>query len=212
MPAPALAVESLILFVAIPLAYRFSPWPVPALPCLWIAALYCYWQLRRDPSFPLARLWNPSPLTHQLPFIAGSFLIAATAIWLAVRSFAPGLLFDLVKAHPRLWALIMVFYPVLSVYPQSIIYRSFLMHRYAASFPSRFALILASAVAFSFMHIIFRNPLAIALTFLGGLLFAWRYEVTASLFTSSFEHALYGCWLFTIGLGDYFYHGRMRVH
>jgi len=26
---------------------------------------------------------------------------------------------------------------------------------------------------------------------------------------SSFEHALYGCWLFTIGLGQYFYHGTI---
>jgi hypothetical protein len=41
----------------------------------------------------------------------------------------------------------------------------------------------------------------------GGLLFAARYAETNSLFTSSFEHALYGCWLFTIGLDPYFYHG-----
>jgi membrane protease YdiL (CAAX protease family) len=55
------------------------------------------------------------------------------------------------------------------------------------------------------MHIVFRNPLAMALTFAGGILFAWRYEKTGSLFVSSFEHALYGCFLFTIGLGRYFY-------
>jgi hypothetical protein len=65
----------------------------------------------------------------------------------------------------------------------------------------------ASAAAFGFLHIIFRNSLAVWLTFFGGILFAWRYEVTGSLFVSSFEHALYGCWLFTVGLGQYFYHG-----
>jgi uncharacterized protein len=45
------------------------------------------------------------------------------------------------------------------------------------------------------------------LTFFGGILFAWRYVETGSLLTSSVEHALYGCWLFTVGLGVYFYHG-----
>ncbi len=211
MSAPALAVESLVLFVAMPLAYRFSPWPIPALPCLWIAALYAYWQLRRDSTFPQSQLWNAAPLPSQLPMILGIFLVSAVALWLAVHIFAPELLFNLIKTHPRLWALIMVLYPVLSVYPQGILYRSFLMHRYAEFFPSRLGLILASAVAFAFMHLIFRNPLAIGLTFLGGLLFAWRYDATSSLLTSSLEHTLYGCWLFTLGLGNYFYHGRVRL-
>jgi uncharacterized protein len=51
----------------------------------------------------------------------------------------------------------------------------------------------------------------VALTFAGGLLFAWRYKTTGSLFTSSLEHALYGCWFFTIGIGQYFYHGRVAL-
>jgi membrane protease YdiL (CAAX protease family) len=68
-------------------------------------------------------------------------------------------------------------------------------------------MILASAVAFAFVHIIFRNPIAVSFTLVGGLLFAWRYQQTDSLFTSSLEHALYGCLMFTIGLGDYFYKG-----
>jgi len=110
-----------------------------------------------------------------------------------------------------LWAAVMILYPVLSVYPQGIIYRSFLMHRYAPILPSGIVLIFVSAAAFAFMHIIFRNPLAVALTFAGGILFAWRYSTTGSLFTSSLEHALYGCWLFTIGLGQYFYHGRIAL-
>jgi membrane protease YdiL (CAAX protease family) len=101
----------------------------------------------------------------------------------------------------------MVLYPVLSVYPQGVLYRAFFLHRYAAVFPARWALLLASAVAFGFLHIIFRNSLAVGLTFLGGLLFATRYAETDSLLTSSVEHALYGCWLFTVGLGQYFYHG-----
>jgi membrane protease YdiL (CAAX protease family) len=139
------------------------------------------------------------------------FLICAGVVWVVVWLLAPELLFSFVRSNPVSWALVMVLYPVLSVYPQGIIYRSFLMHRYAALFPSGTLLIIVSAAAFAFMHIIFRNPLAVALTFAGGLLFAWRYRVTGSLFTSSLEHALYGCWLFTVGLGQYFYHGRISL-
>lgn len=211
MSRAALVVEFLLLFVALPLGYRFSPRPIPPLPVLWAAALYCYWQLRRDATFSPALLWNSQAARAQLPSILLCFLVCAALVWLAVRLIAPDLLFSFVRATPGFWALVMILYPVLSVYPQGIIYRSFLMHRYASLFPSQLVLIVVSAAAFAFMHIIFRNPLAVTLTFAGGLLFAWRYKVTGSLFTSSLEHALYGCWLFTIGLGQYFYHGRIAL-
>jgi uncharacterized protein len=83
------------------------------------------------------------------------------------------------------------------------------MHRYQPLFDpagsSPWLLILASGVAFSVMHVVLRNPLAVSLTFVGGILFAYRFHETGSLLVSSFEHALYGCYLFTIGLGRYFY-------
>ena len=60
--------------------------------------------------------------------------------------FAPNLLFNLVRAKPRVWATLMVFYPILSVYPQGIIYRSFLMHRYASLLRSEWMLILVQAL------------------------------------------------------------------
>jgi len=209
MSRAALWIEFLVLFVGLPLGYRFSPRPIPALPVLWVAALYCYWQLRRDPTFPLILLWNPGATAGQLLSIFVCFGIAAAIVWSGVRLMAPELLFSFVRTRPILWALVMVLYPVLSAYPQGIIYRSFLMHRYAAILPQGAAMIFVSAAAFAFMHIIFRNPLAVALTFAGGILFAWRYSATGSLFTSSLEHSLYGCWLFTVGLGQYFYHGRI---
>jgi membrane protease YdiL (CAAX protease family) len=105
----------------------------------------------------------------------------------------------------------MLAYPVLSVYPQGVLYRAFFFERYAPLFPGRWMMILASAAAFAFLHVIFRNPLAPAITFAGGLLFAARYAATGSLATSCLEHALYGCWLFTVGLGQFFYHGTMAA-
>ncbi|MGP8174446.1 MAG: hypothetical protein ACLP7O_07850 [Terracidiphilus sp.] len=67
------------------------------------------------------------------------------------------------------------------------------------------------ALILEFLHIVFRNRLAVALTFGGGMLFAARYAQTGSLATSCFEDSLYGCWLFTVGLGQYFYHGTMAT-
>jgi membrane protease YdiL (CAAX protease family) len=135
----------------------------------------------------------------------------ALTLWLGVRQFAPELEWSLVRQSPGFWAVVMVLYPVLSVYPQGLVYRAFFFERYAVLFPGKWTMIVASALAFAFMHLIFRNWLAVGLTFAGGLLFAARYAETGSLATSCFEHALYGCWLFTVGLGQYFYHGTIAT-
>ena len=207
MPRILLIAELLLLFVGLPLGYRYSPVRLPALPLLWLVAGYAWWQLSRDKSFNQRRLWNPAPATGQLGTILIVFVVVASILWLGVRWFAPELEWSFVRQHPGFWAMVMVLYPVLSVYPQGLLYRAFFMHAYAGIFPSRWGMILASAAAFAFLHIIFRNSLAVTLTFFGGMLFAWRYVETESLFVSGWEHALYGCWLFTVGLGQYFYHG-----
>lgn len=209
MSRTALLLEFLALFVGLPLAYRFSPLRIPVLPLLWIVTAYAYWQLLRDPSFDRSHLWNLSALPAKLPMIITVFAVAATVLWLGVHLLAPQLEWNFVRHQPAFWALVMVLYPVLSVYPQGLVYRAFFFERYAPLFPGHWTMILASAAAFAFMHLIFRNGIAVALTFAGGILFAARYAETGSLATSSFEHALYGCWLFTIGLGQFFYHGTI---
>jgi membrane protease YdiL (CAAX protease family) len=205
----ALLLEFLALFLALPLAYRFSPLRIPALPLLWAVCGYALWQLLRDPRFDRAQLWNPAPLIGHTGSILLIFALVALLIWLGVRRFAPQLEWSLVRQRPILWAVVLFVYPVLSVYPQGLLYRAFFFERYAALFPERWGMIIASAAAFAFLHIVFRNRLAVALTFAGGLLFAFRYAETGSLFTSSVEHALYGCWMFTVGLGEFFYHGTI---
>jgi membrane protease YdiL (CAAX protease family) len=209
MTRSALIVEFVILFVALPLGYRFSPVRIPALPLLWLVAGYACWQLLRDPHFDRARLWNLAALPSRLGAILAIFAVVAFALWLGVRRFAPTLEWSFVRQHPAFWAVVMAAYPVLSVYPQGLLYRAFFFERYAGLIPGKWATIVASAAAFAFLHIVFRNWLAVALTFGGGLLFAARYAETGSLAASSFEHALYGCWLFTVGLGQFFYHGTI---
>lgn len=204
-----LILEFLIVFAGLPLGYRFAPFRIPALPFLWVVAAYAWWQLLRDPHFDRAVLWNAGALPARLNWILFTFAFAAFFIWLGVHRFAPQLEWSFVRRSPAFWAMVMVLYPVLSVYPQAVLYRAFFFERYASLFPGRWTLVVASAAAFAFMHLIFRNGLAVALTFAGGILFALRYAETGSLFTSALEHALYGCWIFTVGLGPYFYHGTI---
>lgn len=163
----------------------------------------------RNGDFNRKQFWNSAAFALNLPQILGLFALTALIITLTVRRVAPDLFLILPRTRPVLWGMVMVFYPILSVYPQGIIYRAFLVERYGDLIPNRWLLMLASAVVFAYVHIIFRNSLAVGLTFLGGLLFAFRYLQTGSLLVSSFEHALYGCLMFTVGLGRSFYRGTV---
>lgn len=61
-----------------------------------------------------------------------------------------------------------------------------------------------SALAFAWAHTIIDNPVVYVATFFGGLMFAHTWLQSRSLLLVSAEHALYGFWLFTVGLGMYF--------
>jgi membrane protease YdiL (CAAX protease family) len=201
----ALVAELIVLFVLLPIAFRYKPFPFPPIPALWLLMAYCLFRLLHDPAFDRKRLWNPAALPATAAHILIAFAVVAVLVVAGVYFLAPQRMFNFVRRAPAFWTLVMCLYPVLSVYPQGIIYRAFFFERYRGLFPNTAALIVASAVAFSFAHIIFRNPIALSFTLAGGLLFAWRYAQTGSLFTSAVEHALYGCWMFTIGLGEFFY-------
>ena len=196
-----------MMFVGLPLAFRFKVFPFPPIPALWLLAAYCIWQLFADPSFDRRLLWNAEVLPYYWSKIFLGFALVAVVVGGGVYFLRPDLLFNFVRREPWLWALAMVFYPIASVYPQGIIYRAFIFHRYRALFPHTMLLVFVSALAFAFVHIIFRNPVALAFTLAGGFLFAWRYSQCNSVLVTSLEHALYGCLMFTVGLGEYFYKG-----
>jgi membrane protease YdiL (CAAX protease family) len=206
----ALAIEFLLLFFAGPTLFAFTRHRIPAIPALWALLAYCLFILLHDPYFDRQRLWDTRSLRQYAPVILTLFALVTVIGAMLFRRFAPALFLNFPRSNPLLWGLVMVLYPVLSVYPQGVIYRAFLFERYRPLFGSGWAMVLASAMAFAYVHIVFRNPLAVGLTFLAGLLFALRYVQTGSLFVSSFEHALYGCAIFTIGLGRSFFYAAAR--
>ena len=112
------------------------------------------------------------------------------------------LLFNVLLKKPKLWVFILFIYSFFSVYPQEIIYRTFYFQRYKGLFKNESLLVFINAIIFSLGHIFFKNGLVIVLTFFGGLLFAITYKNTQSTLLVSIEHTIYGCWLFTVGMGD----------
>lgn len=185
-------------------------------PLLFAGTLVSGLLLLFDPAFKKGQLANLSGFVARLPLLLRLFALCVPVIFavLAALIFAreQGLYtvppevdwFALIRRKPHIWLLVMIAYPILSVYPQEIIYRALFFHRYAPAFGSLPVAITANALLFGWAHIIFRNPVAVVLTVAGGLLFSITYARTKSLFAASFEHTLYGCLLFTVGLGWYF--------
>ena len=202
-----LAFECGVLFLALPLLIKFRVLPNYPIPYLLAAAVAVFVFLRHDPSFDSSILFawgNYRPFLRQ---VLVRDAVCLVFLGLAVRVFAPGLLFSFVKHRPVFWAVVMLLYPLLSVYPQEVLYRAFFFHRYQALFGSGWTMLLASALAFGFVHIIFGNWLAVALCIVGGALFSFTYHQSGSLLLTCLDHAIFGNFIFTIGLGQFFYHG-----
>ena len=182
---------------------RLTPPIIPILIAISGAALIC---LLRTTPFTLRDLVELStPTRRDWAIMLGRFVVLAIVLTIALVSVKPGGLLNFPKTRPRLWILVLCLYPIVSVFPQGIIYRALYSHRYATCFPPAWRTLVGAAV-FSFAHLPFANGYALAFTFVGGWLFLTSYSRTRSLLFSVIEHALYGNFLFTIGWGEFFFH------
>ncbi|MDT8429601.1 MAG: CPBP family intramembrane glutamic endopeptidase [Pseudomonadales bacterium] len=196
-----LSFELVLLFIGIPLSLLL---PIAG----WIKLLlglagvsYCILVGIRQSFFNRRSLFaRPVPGSWQpLVFLFFMLALALTGLmyWLDSEK-----LFIVVRNNVWLWLGISIFYSVFSVFPQELVYRHFFFNRYAGLFGNPRILLLANAAIFAFAHIIFLNALVLALTFVGGILFGLTYQKSRSLLLTSFEHALYGVWIFTLGMGE----------
>jgi hypothetical protein len=71
-------------------------------------------------------------------------------------------------------------YPLVSVFPQEFLYRAFFFDRCRLLFGEGWGMVAASAMAFGFVHVIFRNWLAVGLCVIGEFLFSVRYQTSGS--------------------------------
>jgi membrane protease YdiL (CAAX protease family) len=202
-----LALEFLVLFFVGPMLHVVGIWRwhpmflliaigVPAV--LWLAI-----KLR------IAReLVSFAGVAREMPRLLGLFVAMAILITVAAIFMLPAEgRFWFPRNHPLIYLAFLVAYPIFSVFPQELVYRTFIFRRYERLFARRATMILASGIAFAFAHIVFHNAAAPLLTLPGGLLFAYRYQKTRSLTLVTIEHALYGIVAFSVGLHRFFYHG-----
>ena len=205
---PYILAELVALTFVLPLAMLQFHLQKFMLPAVWLVMWYCLRVGKATGIAPVRESWQGRAITRAvlrpmlLRFVVLSALMAVgTALWV------PENLFNFVRAMPWFWALVMLLYPLLSVVAQEVIYRWFFMARYAPLFPTPRLMMLVSSLAFAAGHLIFNNWVAPLLCLFGGAIFAATYARHRSLAVVSLEHALYGDFLFTIGLGMYFYHG-----
>lgn len=202
-----LVIEFISLYLGFPLAFHTILDSVSPVPFLIIFGLIATVYLIKSPGFPNCNFLNLRAFYQDLPRVLGLFLVSAILISAFVWLQCPEYLFYCPRNHTAVWGNILWSYPLLAVYPQEIIYRGFLFKRYGEVFNDKKYLVHASALVFSFGHIIYYNPYSMLLSLAGGYFFAATYRRTKSLFAASFEHALYGCFLYTIGLGRFFFTG-----
>jgi uncharacterized protein len=205
-----LLAELLTAFAGVPLLIykRFLPnLPIPFL--LGMAAI-AFFVLRHDPSFDTSRLWNAQGAGRHIASVLIRDAVLLVILGIAVWQWRPELPFSFVRRAPLLWAAIMVFYPILSVYPQEVLFRAYFLQHYRPLFGDGWLLIAASALAFGFVHIVFGNWISVALSTIGGVLFALTYRQSGSLLLACLDHTIFGNFIFTIGLGQFFYHGARR--
>lgn len=209
VPRWLLALEALILFAVLPAVLAQDGFHRPTLYItLWGCCIYGFATLVYSSQWNWHALWQGAGWNRrQIREAAGRFCLATGLALILLATAAPDRLFDFPRRNPQMWAMVMVFYPLLSVVPQEFIYRCFFFRRYAVLFPNPTSLIIANALCFAAMHFVLQNWVAPLLSLIGGVIFAYGYQQHRSLKWAALEHALYGCMIFTVGLGWFFFRG-----
>ena len=201
-----LALELVFIFILIPLIIYVLPKGFRApIPVLLVGSVLAGKKLLN--SGTLSRD-NLRLLPKSLAFFALRSVGAVIAILAIVLSCYPEQLLDLPQERTKIWIIVCIFYPLLSVLPQEILFRSYFLSRYRTLFGSDLALIATNALIFGFVHIIFGNWLSVLLSTAAGCLLARNYLKHQSLSAAVLEHAVWGITVFTLGLGRFFYHGN----
>lgn len=205
-----LIVEFILLCLLVPGIIMVNKWATYLFLFLWAASLYGAFIMHSVYKEQLKELWNWSAVTWgNLKPILLRFLIACIGMTVFIYFYDPARMFGLIQYRPEIIPFLLVLYPLISALPQEIIFCTFFFKRYETFFGSGKKMVLFSALVFAYAHCLYINPVAPALSLMGGLIFASTYLKTKSLALVTIEHGLYGNFLFLIGLGYYFYRGNV---
>ena len=204
-----LVAEFALLFLGVPLLLALVLPPTAMFTVLGAMTLGGMVLLHLTPGFSWTELlhgWRELPGRAVAVFVAVTLLTAFAGVMILF----PHNLLMLPRLDPGLWLLILVAYPVVSALPQEMLFRPLFFRRYGPLFPDTRVAILANAALFSFAHLMYWHWLVAAMTFCGGLAFAWAYAVRGNFPLAVILHALAGQIVFTSGLGILFYSGAVN--
>lgn len=200
--------EFLALFLLTPVAMALFLPATAMFPVLFASTLVGATLLHLTPGFhwrDLKRGWQ----TGDWRTVTGFALATAFISWAVLMTVAPEAFLGIFRISPWLWLVIMLLYPILSALPQEVVFRPLFFRRYGPILPPARAGLTLNAALFSLAHLLYWNWIVAAMTFAGGLVFAWAYEVRGSFPLALALHAVAGNILFTVGMGIFFYSGNV---
>lgn len=203
----ALWAEFLALFVGAPLAIALFLPPRQMFTALFafaLAGLALLWWTGNFDWRNLLRGWSRVSWSRSLAFGA---LVGLTGLAI-MRLTHPGFMLSLSPERVRFLLMLWCLYPLLSALPQELIFRSLFFHRYGGLFSSPTHARLANAALFSLAHLMYWSWVVLALTFVGGWIFAHVY-LRRGFPAVWVLHGISGNVLFTVGMGRYFFSGNV---
>lgn len=220
-----LSIECLLLFAVLPFPLRYlfitpaSELPVDLggfeprkfmFPLLWLVAIAAFyaWKRKHKPD----RVFTKIPWSYCKQKVLPRFAISLVLMIIFAYVMDEARLFLFPFERTFLWLMILVFYPLISVVPQELVFRLFFFDRYAPLFGNGWLMIGVCGLAFGLAHIPFNNWIAFLLSVIGGVMFSMTYQRTRNLSLVWLEHAIYGQAIFTVGLGIYFYSRAAALH
>lgn len=175
---------------------------------IWALAGVAFALLWITPGWRVRDLFR-GPVLSEWRLIAVFWIGTAATCTVFVFAINPALFLSFVERNPGFWLIVMLAYPLLSAWPQEVIFRALFFERYQGLFPSKFILIAANGAVFGFGHLFYMNWITISMTAVGGAVMGWAYLRHRSMSLAWVLHALAGQLIFTAGLGVYFYSGAV---
>ena len=166
----------LVVVVAGPLLLMGLPIQFLRFSTVFLLAGYCLWRLKRNHVVGVYLRFNWAGCRKALPGILLRCLIGSVAIICIVLLVSPERLFCIPRADPMLMVVIALFYGLVSVLPQEVVFRGYAAWRLdSLNVPFLPALVISS-ILFGWVHILFGSYLSVTLSMAAGLSFYRTYR------------------------------------
>lgn len=147
-------IEFSALFIGVPLIMAATFGLYPLFPVIiGLASVSCI-LLQLTPGSEWKTLWKGPVLGEWRIILVYTLATLATCVAVVFAN-VPERFLEIPLNRPYLWVMIMTLYPLVSVFPQEIIFRSLFFERYGNLFPSAWIAILVNGAAFGFGHLFY---------------------------------------------------------